>query len=335
MKFIYTLLFIGLSFVAFSQTQKTLITKRTATWCPFCGSWGWQLAKSIEEKENPNGIVIRAHYSGDLVSDASSAITSNFGGIYQPEFYINEDKVNVGGSTWMDKISDFDEAISANAEGLPNVSFSGTSIISGNEISLEANVSALNDLQGEYFFAAYLLEDNVVNYQSSIGNDAVHNNVLRQAFSENVFGDEFGNGSVSSGFYNTYSFSITPEGGDVENRLFDILLVLWKKEGDKYMVENVDFFEAGQSTSILDIEETVSLQVYSTADQIIVKALGGTNINNSVLTLFDVSGKVVQAFSINNQTEFTMSLSNNLTNGIYFYQLVKGSKVLDSGKFNY
>lgn len=335
MKYIYTLLFFLLSFGIFAQTQKTLITKRTATWCPFCGSWGWELAKAIEEKDNPNGIVIRAHYSGDLVSEASLAITNNFGGIYQPEFYVNEEKIAVGGSTWMTKVDEFDAVIDENADELPEVSFFANSSVSGNTISLDATVNALKNMEGEYYFGAYLLEDYVVNYQSSIGNDAVHNNVLRDAFTSNVFGEEFGNATVEEGFSKKFELSVNPEGGDVNNRKFKILLILWKKDGEKYSVVNIDFFEAGQSTNVEEIKAINQFNIYTIGEQLIIDTKETMDYMDTTIEIFDSTGKRIQSQRLNNQQKSVILLNSSMVKGIYFYQILQNNRLLQSGKFSY
>ena len=75
--------------ITIPESQKTLITKKTADWCPFCGQWGWGLFKGMLTDNEEDALVIATHYSGDLKNDDAEAISDNFGGFYQPIFFVN------------------------------------------------------------------------------------------------------------------------------------------------------------------------------------------------------------------------------------------------------
>jgi hypothetical protein len=47
-------------------TQKSLITKRTADWCPLCGGWGWPFFRQLILDNSNKAVLIAAHYSGAL-----------------------------------------------------------------------------------------------------------------------------------------------------------------------------------------------------------------------------------------------------------------------------
>lgn len=68
------------------EVQRTLITKRTASWCINCGTWGWTLFDGLVADNEDKSVLIAAHYDGDLENAAAEEITDNFGGFYQPRF---------------------------------------------------------------------------------------------------------------------------------------------------------------------------------------------------------------------------------------------------------
>ena len=41
------------------EVQQTLLTKRTATWCPYCGTWGWGFFEDLIEDNEEKAVLIR------------------------------------------------------------------------------------------------------------------------------------------------------------------------------------------------------------------------------------------------------------------------------------
>ncbi len=241
---------------SFSDGQKTLLTKRTASWCPNCGSWGWEFAKALEATENPNAILIRAHYSGDLKSQVAEELTANFDPIYQPEFYVNDERQVAGSNSWSSMVSEIDENINQNAEKSANFSFELDGSVEGSTISGSVDVNVLNDIDGEYYLAIYVLEDSVLNDQAGLPGDVVHNSVLRWSLSGASFGAQVFNGPANAGSGTSLSYSTTYDDTDLEDRYFKLLAIVWQKVDGKYLVDNLHFNEVG-ATSFVEKIETV------------------------------------------------------------------------------
>ena len=68
---IYSLVFLAIATAASSQTtnitvpktQKGVVTKLAATWCPFCGSEAWDTYKNMVSDLSSKSLVMVAHRS--------------------------------------------------------------------------------------------------------------------------------------------------------------------------------------------------------------------------------------------------------------------------------
>jgi hypothetical protein len=299
-----------------STTQKTLITKRTATWCPNCGTWGWDMAKGVEALRNENAILIRAHYSGILESKVANDITENFDAIYQPEFFINEERQNVGSSTWSAQLPVFDEIIDENAKQEANVSFTIFSTFEDNKISTEISVDVMKALDGEYFLAAYLIEDSIEANQASLSSTAIHNSVLRASFTEDSFGEMIIDGSAELGFKAELDETMEVEGDDVGGRLFRVLAVVWKKVGTQYQVENVHESTVSEFSSVSNMPVRQSdFRIYQTGEKVVVEDIGGRNQAITNLDIFTISGSRIQSQAIINKNQSEIYIDVNKWSG--------------------
>ena len=55
-----------------AQVQRSIVTKRTADWCPNCGTYGWTYFKDAIEQNGDKAVFIAAHYSGGLAAPAAN-----------------------------------------------------------------------------------------------------------------------------------------------------------------------------------------------------------------------------------------------------------------------
>lgn len=338
MRIVLSLFFASFILSAFSQStsasQKTLITKRTATWCPNCGTWGWDLAKGIEELNNPNAILIRAHYSGDLESQVADDITKNFNALYQPEFYINEDRQSVGSTNWSSMIAGFESTINENAGKEANVSFSLLSTVNEDTISTDVTVEVLNNVSGEYYLALYLLEDGVIANQASLGAETTHNSILRRSLSGESFGSQIFNGAADAGSSASTSQTLYLDGESLGNRNFRVLAIVWKKEGDSYLVENL------HSTSVDQFSSTKSIAKLNTF--VAFQAAGSLNLSfemeedsyNGKIQIHGIDGRKISSLSFDPRLgENEMSIPvNNLSGQIVILSVLGDDHLIHSQK---
>ena len=113
--------------------------------------------------------------------------------------------------------------------------------ISGSTVTLDVKAKFFTAATGDYFIAAYVLEDGIVASQSMVSAPAnatqVHNHVLRGAFSA-TFGDAFANGSIESGKVFGKTFTTTLNSSWKVNNL-SYSVIIWKKDaGGIYKFEN-------------------------------------------------------------------------------------------------
>ena len=83
------------------ETNQPMITKRTASWCTNCGTWGWSLFENLLSDNQGDALLVTAHHSGNYQNDVAKEITSNFGAAGQPIFYFNSENqfANSGNSS--------------------------------------------------------------------------------------------------------------------------------------------------------------------------------------------------------------------------------------------
>ncbi|HMP29618.1 MAG TPA: hypothetical protein PKD85_08450, partial [Saprospiraceae bacterium] len=70
--------------------QASLLVKKTADWCPFCGTYGWSFFRKVKEQsQDLPSIMIAMHYSGGLINTTAVDLNANFSGPGQPVFFDN------------------------------------------------------------------------------------------------------------------------------------------------------------------------------------------------------------------------------------------------------
>jgi len=317
MKSLLTLLFTCLMIATYAQssssTQKTLITKRTATWCPNCGTWAWDMAKGVEELGKEDAILIRAHYSGDLQSQAAKDITENFDAVYQPEFYINEETQSVGSTTWSSKITAFGNIVDENSAKAADFSFELSSSFEGDMVSADVKVEVLNNVEGEYFLATYLLEDSVVANQASLGPSTVHNSILRIALDGKSFGSQIFDGAADAGSSANISISSTVEGDPLADRKFKVLAIVWKKENDKYSVANLHSVALSQVSSLKNTIKLADFLRYQRDQELNIVFDLPKKLNKGLVQIHGIDGRLLQLHSFTPQlgrNEIALSVNN-------------------------
>ncbi len=216
--------------------QASLITKRTATWCPHCGTWGWSLFKDLLEDNKGKAVFFAAHYSGDLANTTATQITANFDAAYQPVFYYNEINQEATSSNTSAVLSSMTQKVNTAHTSQPIANVGFDSSYANGTMNVNAKVKFFQAAEGEYYLGVYLIEDHVIANQASIGANANHRRVLRSSFSTSTWGELIGNGSIAAGHEFTHTFSQTVDNPAAHD--YSLAGVIWKKEGDKYKVVN-------------------------------------------------------------------------------------------------
>ncbi|KAA5536881.1 Omp28-related outer membrane protein [Taibaiella lutea] len=274
MKKIYlSLLSVGLlasSVLAQTPEKKSmaLINKITGVKCYYCGEWGWDMAKEVSEATEGKALFMEVFVSfggdnslasPDAVALNSAWLSPGWGGI--PDFGVNGVGITTGSitnATLTGAVNTFDATD-------PVASPANKMTISGNTMTVNAKAQFWSAASGEYYLAAYMVEDSIVWEQSGpIGasGPVAHHDVLRGSMSTGMsFGEQIANGSVTANqtFDKTFTFNITD--ATWRKSKMSVYTVIWKKNGTKYEFVNASKTNNG-TTSIEDVINTASVDIF-------------------------------------------------------------------------
>jgi len=224
-----------------TSQKRALVGDFTATWCPYCGEWGAAEFKEALEQSGPNAVALGIHNTDELTTSESTALTDYYtaegivGGY--PTLYVwNQSSFSDGGAG-AGMVSSEVGAGPAVAGAVAGFTDNGGSIT----ISVSAQLFA--DVTGDYYVAAYLMEDGIVALQQIAGADPdpnfVHNHVLRATTNGSAWGEQFVFGSGSNGSAFTKSYQITKNPNWKTENMYMVAIV-WQYDSaeDKYTYVN-------------------------------------------------------------------------------------------------
>lgn len=245
MKIKVLLFFIGVFFAGLSlqaqevaQVQQSLITKRTATWCPYCGTWGWDFFNALKTNVSDKAVLVAAHFGGSTLENAVSlAWVDNLGGSSQPRFYVDNEMQSVNSGNQATALGVIKDKVDANAAKQPVANVGMKTSWSGSDLSVQAKTKFFQSAEGVFYLGVYLVEDNVLANQAGQAGIVEHSHILRGSATGTAFGEMIADGSVSAGTEYDKTYTIDP--GNYETDNLDLVGVIWKKEGSKYLAVNV------------------------------------------------------------------------------------------------
>lgn len=316
-----------------NNKQWTLIHERTADWCPFCGTWGWDLKTKISSTfADDNLIFMAVHHSGGLSNATALAIGNNFSGAGQPIFYMDGTDIDADSGNVNTKIQEIQSVLDFNTF-LPAYAGVGLeaelSKTEENTLTVNAKVEFFDNVEGgDYYLGLYLLED-VVHMQASRTQNETHENVLRTSLLDNAFGQSLKQGAVVAG--TTFDVTTSVKNITPERNKIKVVAIIWNKVNGKYL-----FFNANQTEVAIPAsdEATIISQDNFTAFQ----SEGGNiivdlNINQPLVTgsiqITDMTGKLVNTQNINSLSvgKHRINVNANVTPGIYLVSITEGSQI--------
>lgn len=231
------------------ENQQPLITKISASWCPKCGSWGWDLMEGLIADNRQSSSLLTIHYSGNYKNDVAVKMATNFDFFGQPQFFINSQHVPVSFNNTADRRVEIREAVARLVAQPPLVQ---TGILAGTDdefLHVATQTRFFQDTAGDYRLGIYLVERRFVGYQSGHSNadEAEHKNLLRMSLTEGAFGEPIATGAVQqrSEMGITASIALADLPYALDN--IQILTIIWKAVGDRYEVINTN-----STTELLD-----------------------------------------------------------------------------------
>lgn len=313
----------------FNTKQATLVIKKTADWCPFCGTYGWDFFKGLYDdvKADPNAILVAMHYSGGLQNNAALQITNNYNAPGQPVFIVNNTDILVNSSNVSSKISETKNTIQTNDSRNAAIALDLNLLkINGSKFQIQVHAQAMQDLGGiETYVGFYRVKNNVIHNQASRSATASHINVLEGAFpGSTVWGEALFTGTISKGTIKVVSQEIDafPTNADTK-----IMALVWNKlPSGKYSFLNgqiISTTEITTSNREIIADETLDARFDGTYLQV---NWGGNSIEKCIL--INTLGQASDLTLISgNDTRKSYQLPEGIGAGTYYVRVQSGRKL--------
>ncbi len=278
-------------------TQRLLITKRTASWCPNCGGWGWAFFRQVIDDNKNKAVFFADHYDGLHTTPTSIAIANNFGGVGQPVFFVNNQNQNVNSSNTASARVNIQTQVNTAFATQPVVQSAHRAILNGTTgaITVQAKARFFQAASGEFYLGIYLVRKEFVGFQSGQGSNAEHKEVLWGHLTPNVFGELIANGNVPAGTEATVNGQISAAGLDYSK--LRIVTIIWRKSGAVYQVVNANEEDSFQQPSAAGETpgKASHLQVWPNVitESATVEITAQDALPHARLELLDATGKVV------------------------------------------
>ncbi len=310
-----------------SEDQWTLVSKKTADSCSDCGSWAWEFRDSLLEDQVELPVVFwMVHSSGGLMTPTAEAISDNFVDSNPPVFYLNNDNLNVESSNTNAKRGEFELLIESLSAFVPFAGVGSTAIFDGEKITSTARAKFLFDLEGgDYWLSSYLVDDELIAYQESQGDNAEHKNILLHSFNgTDFFGVNVATGEVSANQEFTVDGELDfsgqaniPDYGDG----YSVVTILWGNVGGTFTPVNLNRQPVTSVVSTKDILKNVDVAAFHLgAGQISLNITSDQKIDNANILLFDINGQTVasqKGIQINSGDNQVVLKTQELTLGTY------------------
>ncbi|GAB5550748.1 MAG: hypothetical protein Sapg2KO_03390 [Saprospiraceae bacterium] len=292
------------------QDQQSLITKRTATWCPNCADdSAWGLKNRLMVDLGDQALVIAGHHSSasKLYSPAAKDLIDNFQRtVSQPVFFFNNESVGNGrGETE----SNIKQKVST-AAGQSPLAQTGLRLLyddSQNLLEVQSRSIFYSNANGNYYLGYYLVEKSVIESQSNLSTMADHKNVLREAISDGSFGELIASGSIDA----TTNFEASKQyqfSGPLMTANFLVLAILWEQnESGGYDFVNLntsDEFISSVVSKTYGIEALQKYQIQPTVTQNNSQAIIDLEkaLPNATLRIYNWQGQLIEQIFQGNLT---------------------------------
>ena len=324
MRLIITILFIGMSLSFASAQQRTsVVSKVTATWCPNCGTWGWDYFEALKPiyENDTKATILGVHHSGDLRNPVSSWFANNLDFVYQPQFYHNNQDLDVSRNNWSGKVEELQNLVDQSSAENPSTTFNFVNAYAENgEIVCNVKFDGSNKSAGEFYFAIYVFENNVENIQSSRGM-AMHPNVLRDVMMNDPQGELYTGADENGNTIFTKEYRM-PLNSEWNKDKLGVLAIMWEEDGGSFNYDNASsIHNIGLLSSSSEIFEEDIVNVEYTRSGI---RLYTDNAEAMKITLFDMNARLVYEGKLNGET---IVPTNNLTPGLYVIHVNSGNKM--------
>lgn len=305
-----------------NNEQWTVITKRTATWCTFCGQYGWDMFEGLQEEftEEDDVLLIAAHYSGDLQNDAATDIVANFGGSGQPTFFLNNDNMFVTSGNVNAKIQEARQTVDLLNSFDPFAGIGIEATDNGNmNIEVNAAVEFMTDLSGDFYLGLYEINNNIIANQASQGLNTLHKKVLTRQIieGEGSFGKLISSGDVGMGdkIMVEANFDLIDEATED----LEVAAILWNKVGNDYLVFNAYVTDIAMVSGTDEVSFLSSINTYQVDDNLILNFNSDKKDNNASISIVGIDGQnmLIENLIIAEGSNQKLISTNGWSSGVY------------------
>ncbi len=292
----YTIICLSLAIICQAQQPtKPLITKRTATWCPNCGTWGWDAMKGlVDDLHGEKATVLALHHSGDLSDALNIALADNFPTNGQPIFMVDGVDINFTSSSWETKLEDLKTTIDSNPNTISRFvieeAYYHLLVDTPDEIYARVSYDISDQPDGEYSIGGYIVRDNILANQAGLGGNLEHYKIVDGSFTVDPFGVEI---SSDGEVMLTHEVFTALDFSDFIDQ--EVAFILWRKDGESYIpitTETAILSTVVSNTDDLSIENT-NLKVFQDNAGNIQCSVSGQNHVDGVFALYNLAGQQI------------------------------------------
>ena len=307
---IFSLLFLIFCLSANAQTeqitvekiQKSLVTERTATWCPVCGAADvWPILKRIKANYGDKAVVIAGHNAttSELHRPIAIEFLENLELSYsQPRFYFNNEYIGNRGTTTEERLA---EKINQAFETEP-IAQTGMFVSYDNSrrlLDIDGRAEFFQNVNGKYFLAYYLVLKSVFARQAAIGEEANHENILWDAITDGAFGAILSdNGAKAKEDFLLRKQYTLPEDININNIM--VVAIIWKEKGaGKYGLINVESTDEIQMKTVSQAFEWKAIQSFGIQPTVTeTGSIAAIELNSSLeqtnISIYNEHGQMVK-----------------------------------------
>ncbi len=321
MRIIY-LAFFSFCFLATGLSQHNpVLSKVTATWCPNCGAWGWDYMEAMKDEfASGPALALGVHHSGDLENPTSSWWANNLNSSGQPVFFLNNERLSVGPSTWQNAVASHKTMADELATGDKADFTLPVLYMEDDVIKATVDIVTIPAVPNQLNLGMYVYENNVVNNQSQQGANAMHPNVLRASMSDEFKGQHIIN-------HGTYDFEYTVDPSWNKEEL-GVLIVIWEENAGNQEFVYSRFINGISGLSSTD--EILNSSDFTFIDTGSTLFISTENKDTYQLSFTDIQGRLVSSSLFQNEASIS---KNTLTTGMYVATIRSGNKVLSQQVF--
>ena len=224
-----------------AKVQNSVVFSFTGTWCGPCGLYGKPALKDLEATYKERAVVISCQASDEYTVTAGQQLQGFFKATSIPTAGVgcNENPFSmlVGGTKVQEVKTKTEELLALTPIANSNI----TKKVDGNKLVINVETEFFKSVQGEYYLAVYVLEDNIIGRQNVSGqgyvNDVEFDNIIRFNTESVPYGALLENGTINANkvFKKEYSVTIDSK-WKAEN--LKVATVIWKKNSTGFVVCN-------------------------------------------------------------------------------------------------